>query len=331
MKQKATFSTPLFILVIYALLIGAHILEKTLIDSGGNLYLTVIILEILIFIIPSIIFCRLKGMNYSTKLNIKLFSPDKFGITILTSLTAILGSIVIRLLQINFGGMTEFGFSMFETYLSLEEDPVFLFTVMAFSVMPAIAEEFVFRTIVLTEYNEAGLGAVTASIISSLLSSMMFFDLGKLPIFFFAGIMFCALTYATGSSLCSVLCHILFSIYGIFGEKYVVSALLNPPNKIIGVFTFTLLFLVIAAITFGEYEHVLKKMGYSGAPSPSYKLKKSDDGTTPDISATEAEEEGLADPDTISAKTGLSIEAFFSPTFLLCLLVFAIAIFGLFR
>lgn len=327
-KFKSTFTAPLFVLVVYILALASTALKDKLISSENNIYLSVIILQILIFIMPAIIYCRMKGVGYSMKLNIKLFSPAKLGSIIMSALVLICGSVLIRCVQIYVGGLNSFGFTMFDQYRNVTQGGEFLFTAMTFAVMPAITEEFVFRSIILTEYNEEGLGAIPASLISALLSSMIFFSLEKLPIFFFSGLVYCMITYATGSSLTAFLTHMIFNFYGVFAEKFVIKAILNPSNRIISIFTFTLLFLILSVIMFGEFEHMLRKMGKSGVPTPSYRLKKTDDGKTPDIAATEAEEEGEKGGAVISKKFSLNIEALFSPTFLLCILFFAVAILG---
>ena len=48
---------------------------------------------------------------------------------------------------------------MFGEYLNAAQGAEFLPKAMAFAVVPAICEEFVFRAILLTEYNEGGFGA----------------------------------------------------------------------------------------------------------------------------------------------------------------------------
>ena len=326
MKVRASFLSPLFVLILYILALASGLLQDKLISGGNDPCLSVIIISMLVYIIPAIIFCRLKGVGYSAKLNIKLFSPGKLGCVIMSSLVLICGTVLIRSAQIYLGGTKEPVFSMFGEYLNAAQGAEFLPKAMAFAVVPAICEEFVFRAILLTEYNEGGFGAVTASVISSLLSAMMFFDLEKLPVFFFCGIICCLVTYVTGSSLTAFIVHMLFGFYGIFAEKYVTRAIINPSNRVISLFTFSLLFLVLAFIMLSEFEHILRKNGKSGVPTPSYRLKKADDGETPDVAATEEEEEGTKK--VIGDRTKMNIDAFFSPTFLLCILFFAAAVFG---
>ncbi len=330
LKMKPSFSAPLFASVLYLLVLASDFFRKSLIDAGGNEYLSVIIVQLLIFIIPSIVFCRLRGVGYASKLNIRLISPNKLGSIITATLVLIFGSMLIRFAQIYLFGMSSFTYSVFQDYVGAGTEYNFLFAATAFAVLPALTEGFAFRAIILTEYNEGGYGAVNATVISSLLCSMLFFSLESLPIRFFTSLVFCMLTYVTGSSLSSLICHLCFNIYSVFGEKYIIKALSDPSNKVISIFTFALLFLILAVIMFGEFEHTLRQTGRNGTPSPSYLLKKSDDGETPDIAATESEEEKALSKSVISEKTKLSIEAYFSPSFLICILIFAVAVIGLF-
>ena len=119
MKVKASLSSPFFVLIIYILALASGFLQSKLLESENNIYLSVIILQILIFIIPAIVFCRLKGVGYSMKLNIKLFSPGKLGCVIMSALVLICGSVLIRFAQIYVGGLDAFSFSMFSKSASI--------------------------------------------------------------------------------------------------------------------------------------------------------------------------------------------------------------------
>jgi membrane protease YdiL (CAAX protease family) len=327
MKFKASFTTPLFALGIYGLFLVSRLTKSKLVTAGGNGYLSVIILQLLLFILPAIVFCRLKGVGYAAKLNLRLFSPTRIGAVISSSLAMIFGSILIRLAQIYLFGMTSFSYSPFESYLGSGTEYEFLFAATAFAVMPALSDELVFRTVMLTEYNEGGYGGINATLITALLSSFLFFTPESFPIRFLCGILLGMVTYATGSSLAALFSHLIFNIYAVFGEKYILRAMSDPSNKIIGIFTFTVLFLVILFICFGELEHSLRRMGQAGVPSPSYLLKKTDDGETPDVAATEKEEEG-GNAKALSERSRMTIEAMFSPTLLICIILYLVTIFG---
>ena len=327
MKFKESFTTPIFAIVIYLMMLSSSFLKDSLIESGGNGYLSVIILQLLIFFVPAVFFCRLKGVGYSSKLNIRLFSPTKAGSVVTAALVMIFGSILIRFAQIYLLDIVSFSYSPFESFVSEASDNSFLFKATAFAIMPALSEELIFRSIMLTEYNEGGYGAINATLITSFLSAFLFFSPEAFPVRFFCGIILSAVTYATGSSVSALISHLIFNIYVVFGEKYTVRAMTDPSNKIIGIFTFTMLFLILSVVMLGEFEHCFRRNGVSGVPSPSYLLKKSDDGTTPDVSATEAVENKMSKK-ALSDRSKTMIEVFFSPTFLLCLMIYLIAMFG---
>lgn len=327
MKAKASFLAPLFALILYVLTFSSEYLKDRLISQGGNIYLSIIILQILIFFIPAILFCRMKGIGYAAKLNLRLFSPGKFGVAILGGFVLVLGSILLRFLQITLFDIDSFHFSLFETYVSGDSTVDFLFTATTFAIVPALTEEFVFRSLLLTEYNEGGYRAVTATVITSLLCGMMYLSPELLPIRFFSSVILCLVAYGTGSALASLLSHLIFNIYGIFGEQYILKVLTDPSNRILCFFTFTMLFLIVLILFFGELEHTLRQTGLQGTPSPAYRLKKTKDGTTPDLTATEEEESGESRT-ALSKKSKELLDAYFSPTLLLCILFYIVSIFG---
>ncbi len=325
MKKNPAMTTPLFVLVIYLLIMAERLVRNRIIGTGGNRFLTVIILQILIFIIPSVIFFRIKGIGYSKKMNIRLFSPDKIGCVFISVIVLAAGTALIKLAQIHIFHIELTDYSIFSSYFSVLENEPILAVAMALVVTPALCEELVFRTVVLTEYNSAGIGAPAASIISVSLFSMMTMDINMFPIYLMSGIVYCMITYAAGSSLPAFIAHLAFNSYLAFAEKYVFNALTNPANTVISFFTFGLIFLVFLVLLFADLERILKRSAFNGTPSPSYMLVKAED-ETPDIAATEAGEN--------VRHAGMSrnmkeiIEVVISPTLLLCVLFFVIMIFG---
>ncbi len=328
-KMKASVRAPILILAIFAMILLSRVVRDKIAASGEGLYLSLIVLQLLIFIIPTIIFCRLRGVGYSSKLNLRLFSPGKIGCVILGAFVLIAGSILIRIAQAAFLGLNTASFSIFESYMDKLPTENFLFSTMTFVAVPAITEEFVFRSVLLSEYNEDGYNAVTATIISSLLSSLVYFNIEQLPIFILCGIVCCIVTYVTASSLAACLTHLIFNLYGIFGEPKLLSIIKNPSSRVITVFTATVLLLILTIIFISECEHILYRAAMNNTPTPSYRLKKAADGTTPDITATENDGKEEDKKGAIfGEKTKQRIDALLSPTFLICILIYVVAVFG---
>lgn len=322
MKNNPTITTPFFTLCVFGLFIASRFAQNQILSAGGNIYLTVIILNILIFIIPTVIFCRLKGVGYSKKMNIRLFAPSQFGGIIVSTLFLIFVSALIRYGQVYLFGLESTRYSLFGTYMERLTSESLLPIAMAFAIVPAISEELVFRTIVLTEYNWGGLGAIPASIGSIVLFSAICLNTELLPIYIAVGIVCCMITYATGSSLTAVIVHVLFNCYQIFGEKYVFNAVVNPANKVTALFAIGTLFLAFGAFMFADFERMLRVSSLDGTPTPSY-LLKTDDESTPDIMASENKKSGA-----VSGSLRGFIEIMFSPTMLITVLVFLVFTFG---
>ncbi len=325
MKKNASIITPLFTLIVFGMLIASKFAESYILQTGGNVYLTVIILHVLIFIIPTLVFCRIKGVGYSRKMNIGLFAPSQFGAILLSTLFLICGSALLRYAQVYMFGLTSVHYSIFNSYINAMPSASLLPLAMAFAVVPAISEELVFRTIVLTEYNYGGYGAVPASVGSVVLFSITCLDLEILPIYVMLGIVCCMITYATGSSLTAVIVHILFNSYEIFGEKYVFNAVSNPANRITSVFAIGALFLVFAALMFADFERILKINSVNGTPVPAYASAGETDAEQGSGDGAAGEVVGNGG---LSRSFGGFIEIMFSPTMLISVLIFLIMIFG---
>ena len=313
MKLKPSFSAPLLVLFIYIALIALDFIDYGSMEKDG-VYLSLIVLQLLIFIIPGIIFCRLRGVGYSLKLNIKPFAPGKLGFILLCAMTLACGTMIIRFAQVYAAGITDFTFTLYDTYLPEDMKDVgsILYVVITFAAIPAICEEFVFRGIMLTEYNEGGFGAVTSAVITSIMFAMLHFSLERLPMYFFGGIILAFAVYTTGSVLASMIIHFLYNLYGLFAEGYILTVIRNPENTFFFIFMVSVLFLMFMIMTVGEAERINYRNAVNGAETPKYiqKRQQTDSGAMS------------------LQRLKLLAEAFFSPSFLLCILVFVIITFG---
>ena len=330
---KPSLTTPAFILVIYALLIGSRYIDKSALTYNGSIYLSLVILQFIVLIIPAIFFCRLKGINYGSKLGMKLFSPGKLGFTLTAVLVMISGSTIIRLAQVYIIKRQEFSFFLYDSYVPGNTDSIFnvLYIAIAFAVLPAITEEFVFRGIVLTEYNYGGYGSFCAAFMSAVMFAMLHFSFSQFFIYLFCGIVLSFLVYNTQSVFPAMIAHMLYNLYGLFAESYIIKLLMRPSSIVFLIFFVVVVFLICLAVLFGEAERINFAYAVTGHPTPEYKLKRTDDGETPDISSSTEED----NPDAVVKKESfgesfrLILNAMFSPTFLMCVVVFTLVAIGL--
>lgn len=148
-----------------------------------------------------------------------------------------------------------------------------LFSALAFAVFPAITEELVFRGIMLAEYEDCGV--FSAVIYSSLLFTMLHFDLKLFPVYFVSGVILAVTTYACRSILAAVIVHAVNNIFSIFFEDYIWNSILQPRNIVIFSFIVIALALITLSLLFGEAGRLYKNYGVLGTDSP-YVRKKSE-------------------------------------------------------
>lgn len=330
---KPSLTTPAFVLVIYALLIGSRYIDKSALLYNDSIYLSLVILQFIVLIIPAIFFCRLKGINYGSKLNFKLFSPGKLGFTALATLVMISGSTIIRLAQVYIIKRQEFSFFLYDSYVPGNTDSIFnvLYIAIAFAVLPAVTEELVFRGIVLTEYNYGGYGDICSAFMSAAMFAMLHFSLGQLPVYIFCGLVLSFLVYNTQSIIPAMIAHMLYNIYGIFAESYIIKLLMRPSSVVFLIFFVISVFLICLALLLGSAERINFAYAVTGHPTPEYKLKRAEDGVTPDISSSVGEDnpDAVIKKESFSESFKLMLNAVFSPTFLICVVVFTIVAIGL--
>lgn len=331
-KPTAALTAPLFVFVLFALLIGARYLDINKIVGEDSIYITMVVLQFLVLVIPAIFFCRIKGADYVRKLNIKLFSPGKLGFVIAAAIVMISGTTLIRLAQLYIFKRTDFTFSLY-SYTPQTGVGGFnsLYLAIAFAIVPAVTEELIFRGIILTEYNYGGYGSVCAAVISSALFSMLHFSVANLAVYFFGGLILALVVYNTQSLLPAVITHMIYNLYILFAESSIIRTLTRPSSMVFLVFALALVFIVSLIVLLSEAERINYGYAVTGHPTPDYKLKRAEDGITPDVAASDSgtDSDAVLKKESFGENFRLVLTAAFSPTFLLCIVVFVVAALGL--
>lgn len=265
MKIKSVNAAPSLCAVIFLLLLGSGLIKTSSVGET-NPYLYVIVLELLIFALPALFFCRLRGAGYSRSMRFRLFEPGCIPFVLIASAALMLVSCSIKL-----GIYTIFDYTLevtdiYETYApnTAYTDSV-LFSSLALAVFPAITEELVFRGIMLAEYEDCGIPA--AVIYSSLLFAMLHFDLKLFPVYFVSGVILAITAYACRSIAASIAVHAVNNVFSLFFEDYIWNSILQPRNIIIFTFLIVALTLTALSLMFGEAGRLYKNYGVYCADS----------------------------------------------------------------
>ncbi len=250
------------VLATYILLLLTKIIDVTLLNRE-NEYFSVVILQMMIFLLPGAIWAKFSGEHYVKRLRLTLPRASSIALILSASVLMITGALLLGAV---FGGFDSLGnnFSLYDTFISKDNGtvPTKLYLVLAYALIPAICEEFVYRGILCLEYERGGVSR--AVILSSVFFGMLHFNIANLPIYIFAGAILALTLYATRSLLGAVIVHFLYNLFGLFGQPYV-SSLYN----LIGgsgflVFFLTVLCLLSAVVFCGQASKLYRKYLYGG-------------------------------------------------------------------
>lgn len=265
-KQKIKFITPtLLIFSTYALLLFSKIVDLTLINRE-NEYYTVVILQLMIFLLPGAIWCKYRGEGYIRGLRMRLPRPSSFLLMLSGTVLMISGGLLLSVL---FGGLESLSqnFSLYDTFISKSNGtiPSNIYLLIAYAVIPAICEEFIFRGIICHEYEKGGV--VRAVVFSSLFFAMLHFNPINILTYLFSGVVLALVLYASRSLFAAVITHLLYNIFGLFGQRY-----MNTLYKITGsetffIFIVAFVFLLSAALFCRQAAKLYKKHLYDGVSS----------------------------------------------------------------
>lgn len=296
MKLKSTYTAPALVIASMLMLAASRHFDLGLLSYQENICLAVIVLQILILVVPSAFYMRLRGDGFVSKLRLRPFGLEKLLATGLCALTIVAGTILLKLLMFNLGAI-DGEFSVWRSFLSGNETNV-VYNLLTFCIIPAIAEEMMFRGVLSVEYESSG--AATAIIISSLLYAMFGLNLGYFPMIFFAGLGYGLCYYMTRTIFAPIICHFLVNVVELIIDETVWNIISKPHSTVFLIFALVGIFLLCLASLFSECERLY--FGYALRNFSSDELGKQ--------------------------SAGAFFGAILAPPFLIAALVYVIAIIG---
>lgn len=206
----------LLVLANFVLLLLSRLIDTLLLDRG-NEYLAVVLLQILIFIIPGYLFFRFRGKGYMRRMRIAPPKPDHIFLVASASGALVTGCFLLSLLM---GNLSEGqSFVLYDTFTSRHDGTMagMLYLVLAYAILPAVCEETIYRGMLCAEFE--GRGVACAVTVSSILFSMLHFNLPAMPVYLFAGVILALTMYATRSIFCTMIVHFLYNMFCLFGQS----------------------------------------------------------------------------------------------------------------
>ncbi len=212
-KHAVSLSATVLVAIIYALLLLSRFIDKAFLTRESQ-YLSIILLQLLIFPIPAYLYIRTREKGYAKRL--RLAPPRLSHLFLLLSaiLMLISGCTLLGLLC----GMMKAqpSFTLYDTFASVNDGTVgaSIRLILAYGLLPAFCEELVFRGILCAEHEKHGI--LYASVVSALFFAFLHFDLTALPVYLFSGVLLSLVMYVTRSTIAAMIVHLGYNLFGVF-------------------------------------------------------------------------------------------------------------------
>jgi len=243
-------------------------------DNEAVIYGVMLILQVVVFAVPTGFFCYLRGKKYIFTLDIYAPRKHSLRVILLGALLVILASGVLKFGLFHFA----YDYSAYLLYgssitLSAGSFGGTLLMVLSLAIFPAITEELVFRGIIMKEYKPCG--TIFSMLFSSVLFAFVHFDLRLFPIYVALGMLIAWIAFITRSVWAAVIVHAVYNIYVIFFEKYIWLFSSNPDSDILFWLILTAAMFVCAFFFLGASERVMRYCAENGDSAPKPIKKQS--------------------------------------------------------
>ncbi len=295
--------TPVLVLVVFLAILAARFLSADALGLNENPYLAVVVIQLVTYAVPSVFYYKIRGREFAPKARLRMFKTSHILYLFHATVFLIAGVMLLSILMYTLTPES-FATASSADYASFAMNQRFFdgaYLILAFAILPAATEEFLFRGIVIGEYERYGASiAVTAS---ALMFAMSHFSLARFPVYLFSGIVLACATYATRSVAASALMHALNNAAVLLCERYV----LNIVDKQNVSMTLLLILLGAAAIVSAmlmcfEASGIYRDMAQANVPS-----------------------DYVSHPDRRRNIFVRIADAFITPTFLLLVILFVVA------
>lgn len=241
---------------IYALLLLSRLIDATFLRHESQ-YLSIILLQLLIFPIPAYLYIRLRPAGYAKSLRLRMFRLSHLFLLISAILMLIAGC---TLLGIICGMMkAQPSFTLYDTFASATDGSVgaSIRLILAYGLLPAFCEELVFRGILCVEHERHGI--LYASVVSALFFAFLHFDLTALPVYLFSGVLLSLVMYVTRSTIAAMVVHLGYNLFGIFVQAGLAGYCRSTGSIGLLVILLIALLLLSSAFFCGEVARILRR------------------------------------------------------------------------
>lgn len=247
-KLKDYHITPVFCLAVYILVfISSYI--KTGAEYSANKFLSLLVIQIMIFVMPAIIYKRIKGPISYKELGVRPFGATGILLVICAAVFMFCAAVLMGLGSKS----TAAPFSA-----NITEIPVsgIVYTVMLYCLLPAIVEEITFRSVIYGEYRK--FGVIEGALLSSVLFALMHFSLNGFFTYFLCGVVLALIYEVTHSVFASMAAHFIYNILSVFSHKLLNDAAARADSLIPFIFIFAAAMLLFLFFSLSRAQRLLE-------------------------------------------------------------------------
>ena len=222
---------------------------KTGEEYSVNRFLIMLVVQLMIFVIPAIIYKRIQGPINYRELGVAPFRASGLILAVCAAITMFSAAVLMGLDSRADAG----GFSADLTQISL---PGILYVVVIYCLLPAIFEEITFRSVIYGEYRKFGIpGAV---LLSSVLFALMHFSLSGFFTYFTCGIVLALVYEVTRSIFVSMIVHFIYNLLSVFSYRILNDAAEKADSLIPFIFVFASLLLLFLFFSLSRAQRLLE-------------------------------------------------------------------------
>ena len=214
--------TPVLLMAVYALILCSEFFSEDSLGLNDNPYLAVVVIQLLTYAVPSLFYTKLRGKEFSAQLRVRPFPPGNLLYVFHTTVFLLCGVALLSMAM--YTAFPEaFSENSAADYAAFAMNGRFfdgVYLILAFAVLPAVTEEFLFRSIITAEYEKHGAGIAVAA--SSIMFAMSHFSYARFPVYLFSGIVLALCMYTTRSVFASMIIHTVNNAFVLLSEKYVI-------------------------------------------------------------------------------------------------------------
>ncbi len=255
---------PILAVACLTLLLLSRLIDTAL-TNRSNEYVVVILLQLLIFAVPAILYAKLRGETFSDRIRMRSIGKRHWWFLFCMLVVMISGGLLLCILTGGISSLTG-NFTLYDTFVARinNSSPMqTLYVILAYCLLPAFCEELIYRAFFCAEYERYG--TPVAITVSALFFAMLHLSFSLFPAYLFLGAMLACVMYATRSFFAAFLLHAAYNLFCLFGQPYLSTFYVHAGSNEIFIFCVGTLFLLFSAFSAGEARKIYHRYAKEGA------------------------------------------------------------------